>query len=254
MRFLKKLFTVIRTLLKINLFKTVYFNLKKLPLNKALKLPIHFYGKVDFVNLQGEFVINKETVNFGMIVFGGKHEMVISSNVATRIYNSGKIVFDGEAMFARGINIMVWNYGELLFGSNFSLGSLSRIICFRKITFKENVLISWEVQIVDTDFHFIVSDDKIKDNCGEVFIDRNVWIGSRSSILKKTFLPINSIVGSDSLCSGNYLEKYGDSILLAGVPAKMIRNNVSYLREKKMEMELLHYFNSNRNQEKKWQS
>lgn len=249
----KLLLNVTKTLLKINLFKTVYFNFKTLPFRKALKLPIHFYGKVEFVYLKGAFIIDKEKVNFGMIVFGAKHEVVISSNVPTRIYNSGKITFDGEAMFARGINIMVWDYGELSFGSNFSLGSLSRIICFRKIAFGNNVLISWEVQIVDTDFHFVISNDKIKDNCGEVSIAENVWIGSRSSILKRTILPKNSIVGSDSLCSGNYLEKYGDSILLVGVPAQMIKGNVAYLREKKKEMDLFHYFNSNRNQEKNWQ-
>lgn len=245
---------VLKIFLKINFFKTLYFNFKVFPFNKAIKLPVHFYGKTEFANLKGVFIIDRETIKFGMIVFGGKHEVVVSSNVPTRIYNTGKITFKGEAKFARGINIMVWKNGELSFGTNFSIGSLSRIICFRKIHFHDNVLISWEVQVFDTDFHFIVSDDIISDNTGEVLVFENVWIGSRCSILKSTILPKNSIVGSNSLCSGNYLEKYGESVLLAGLPAKMLKNNVFYLKDKKEEMKLLEYFNKNRNSTISWKN
>jgi acetyltransferase-like isoleucine patch superfamily enzyme len=240
--------------MKTNTLKTIYFNFKVLPFTQAIKFPIHIYGKVEFANIRGNFIIASDSIKFGMIVFGGKHEIVISSNIPTRIYNTGKIIFNGEAKFARGINIMVWKNGELIIGNNFSLGSLSRIICFRKIRIGNNVLMSWEVQIVDTDFHFIVLDDIVSDNCGEVLISDNVWIGSRCSVLKKTILPENTIVGSDSLCSGNYLEKYGDSILLVGSPAKMLKKNISYLKDKKKEMELLNYFNLNKNQKIKCQN
>jgi len=215
---------------------------------------MHFYGKVEFTDLSGLFIIQCENIKFGMIVFGGKHEVVISSNVSTRIYNSGKIVFNGTAVFARGINVVVWKYGELHIGSNFSIGSLSKIICFRKIIFENNVLVSWEVQIFDTDFHFIIADQIISDNCGGVLISENVWLGSRCTILKNSVIPKNSIVGSDSLCTGNYLKKYGESILLVGVPAKLLKNNISYLNDKTKEMELFKYFNSNRNQHQVWKN
>lgn len=252
--YIKIFFNVLKIMFKINLVKTLYFNFKVLPFKQAIKFPIHFYGKVEFVNLKGNFIINNETLKFGMIIFGGKHEMVISSNVPTRIFNSGTIIFNGHSKFGRGINIMVWKYGNLTFGNNFSIGSLSRIICFRSVTFHKNVLISWEVQIVDTDFHYIISNDVIDDNCGEVEIFDDVWIGSRCSILKKTILPKNSIIGSNSLCSGNYFEKYGDSIILVGLPAKMIKKNVSYLKDKRKEMELFEYFNSNKNQKIQWKN
>jgi acetyltransferase-like isoleucine patch superfamily enzyme len=250
MGFFKILFNVIKILFRINLFKTLYFNFKVLPFEKAIKLPIHFYGKVELVNLKGKFSINKEKVNFGMIVFGGKHEIVISSNVATRIYNSGSIVFDGDARFARGINIMVWDNGILSVGTNFSIGSLSRIICFRKISFGNDVLISWETQIVDTDFHFIISKgNQVNDSSGEVYINDAVWIGSRATILKNTILPNNAIVAAQSLCSGNYSEKYGSGILLAGIPAKLLRSEVEYLKNKKKELELFQYFSAHHNDE-----
>lgn len=253
-RFLIILINVIKLSFKLNLWSTIYFNLKVLPLSQALKFPFHFYGKTDFVNLSGKFEILAENIHFGMIVFGGKHEVVISSNVPTRIYNSGKIEFYGDTLFARGINLMVWNNGNLSFGSNFSLGSLSRIVCFRKISFGNNVLISWECQFFDTDFHFIIDNgNKIKDNCKEVLIENGVWIGARSSILKSTILSQNTIVGANSLCSGNYKEKYGNGVLIAGVPAILLKNEVSYLIDKKHEQELFQHFSKNQNQDIIWE-
>jgi acetyltransferase-like isoleucine patch superfamily enzyme len=253
-RLIKIGFNVFKILFKINLWKTFYFNFKNLPFKQAIKLPFHFHGKVELENLQGKIILDVERVSFGMIVFGGKHEVVISSNVPTRIHNSGKIVFKGEAKFARGINLMVWKNGSLEFGKNFSIGSLSRIICFREIIFKNNVLISWESQFFDTDFHFINYDDIIKDNCGNLSIEDNVWIGSRVTILKNTTIPIKSIVASNAVCSGDYKTRYGQSLLLAGVPAKMIKSGVSYIMDKKYEMELFDYFNLNKNESIKCQS
>lgn len=247
-RLIKIGLNVLKILFKINLRKTLYFNFKNLPFKQAIRLPFHFYGKVELENLDGEIILDIERISFGMIIFGGKHEVVISPNVPTRIYNSGKIIFRGEAKFARGINLMVWKKGNLQFGKNFSIGSLSRIICFREITFKNNVLISWESQFFDTDFHFIKYDDVVKDNCGKLLIEDNVWIGSRVTILKNTVIPYKTIIASNALCSGNYKQDSEKSLLLAGVPAKVIKYGVSYIMDKKYEMELFDYFNSNKNQ------
>ena len=67
-------------------------------------------------------------------------------------------------------------------------------------------------------------------------------------------MPKNAIVGAELLCSGNYLEKYGESILLVGVPAKLLKSNISYLKDKRKEMELFNYFNANRNQKQLWKN
>ena len=244
---------VIQLAFKSNLWSTIYFNFKVLPFNQAIKFPFHFYGKTDFVNLSGKFEIQTKEIHFGMIVFGGKHEVVVSSNVPTRIYNSGTIICRSNAIFARGINLMVWNDGTLEFGNHFSIGSLSNIICFRKISFGNHVLISWECQFFDTDFHFIVQNENtVKDNCGEVTIEDATWIGARATILKNTILAKKTIVGANSVCSGNYKEKHGEGILIAGVPAKFIKGEVAYLTNKKRELELFDYFSKHQNQEIHW--
>ncbi len=255
MRYLKIASNVFRTVLKLNVFKTLYFNFKVLPFYKAIRLPFHFYGKVIFENLTGKFTITTPTVHFGMIVFGVKDEIAIALTMPTQIYNSGTIEFNGNALFERGIKIMVWNDATLIFGKTFSLGSLSRIIVFRRMRFGNEVLISWECQFFDSDFHFIkTNENKIKDNCGDVNIEDGVWIGTRATVLKNTVLPKNTIVGANSLCSGNYSEKYGEGILLSGIPAKLAKKDIEYLKDKKQELELFQYFKNHQNSEINWKN
>lgn len=249
---LKIFWFVFKTSLRLNLIQTLYFNFKVLPFRQAMKLPVHFYGKVDFAKLTGQFSIASE-IHFGMIVFGGKHEVVITSNVPTRIYNSGLIVFEGRATFARGVSIMVWDNGSLHLGQNLQVGSLCRMIIFKRMQFKPDVLISWECQFFDTDFHFIQSaDNTIEDNCAAVSIGESSWFGARSTVLKGTTVAANSIVAANALCSGNYEEKYQGSVLLAGIPAKAIRHDVRYVKDKRKEIELFKHFASNPNITVNW--
>lgn len=244
---LKILWFVFVTSLRLNLIKTLYFNFKVLPLRQAVKLPVHFYGKVDFANLSGRFTIDS-SIHFGMVVFGGQHEVVITSNLPTRIYNSGTITFENRAVFARGINIMVWDNGNLHFGNNLQMGSLCRIIVFKNMRFKPDVLVSWECQFFDTDFHFIETADKqIEDNCAAVLIGESTWIGARATILKGTTIVKDSIIAANALCSGNYEKKYNGSVLLAGVPAKAIKHDVRYVKDKNREIELFKHFANDQN-------
>jgi len=224
-----------------------------LPFHQAIKFPFHFFGKTDFANLTGAFIIQSKELHFGMIVFGGKHEVVITSDLPTRIYNTGTIIFKDHATFARGINLMVWKNGILTFGNHFNIGSMSRIICFRKIHFGDDVLISWKCEFFDTDFHFIHENDTtVKDNCGDVYIEDATWIGARATILKNTTIAKKTIVGAGSICAGNYKEKFGEGVLIAGNPAKLLKNNVAYIMDKKKELELFAFFSKNQNQKITW--
>lgn len=248
MSFIRRLIIIFSTLIKINILKSVYFNFKVLPYKQAVKLPFHFYGKTDLDDISGEFVILNSKLYFGMISFGGKHEIAVKSNKPNRIYNKGKIVFNGSGKFGMGNNVVVLENGILTIGYNFAIGSETKIICFRNISLGNNILVSWECQFFDSDFHFIkLKDNLIKDNCGELIIEDNVWVGSKVTLLKNTYLSKSSIIGSNSVCSGNYKEKHGDSILLAGIPAVFLKKDVSYVVDKSIERKLRNHFKINQN-------
>jgi acetyltransferase-like isoleucine patch superfamily enzyme len=204
-----------------------------LPLKHAFKLPFHFYGKTSFDILTGEVRILSDNLNFGMISFGNNHEIVISSQKKTRLLIKGSIFFYGSAKFGQGLEIVVWSKGILKIGNEVSMGSKSHIVCFREIEIEEKCLVSWNFNLYDSDFHFIRDDKtaKVSDNCSKVFIGKYSWIGSHVTILKGTQIPEFTIIGSNSLCTGNYIRKIKSNSIIAGNPAMLIKDQVSFVHD-----------------------
>jgi acetyltransferase-like isoleucine patch superfamily enzyme len=234
---LKKVFNVIKELTKVNLIKTIYFNYSSFPFYIASRLPILFYGKVKFKDLSGKVNIDSTIVKFGIIKFGGSHEIVVSSNSPTELLIKGNITFTGSATFGQGTKIVIWENGNLICRNNFSLGSNSHIVSFRRIEFGSNVLISWNCNFYDTDFHFIknASTNEVADNCKEVSIGSNTWIGSHVTVLKGTKLPNEIVIGSNSVCSSDYSLKINSKSIIAGNPAKLIKEDFVYILDKREE-------------------
>ncbi|WP_297830180.1 acyltransferase [uncultured Rikenella sp.] len=112
-------------------------------------------------------------------------------------------------------------------GDNFAVHTSIKIICFNNIIFGKNVLIGWEVFIMDTAFHSIV-DKKTGEDVGEVsapiIIGDNCWIGSKVDILKGARLPNNCIVGFGSLLTKDY--GFPEYCVVAGNPPKVIKMGV----------------------------
>ncbi len=88
-----------------------------------------------------------------------------------------------------------------------------------------HVIISWECQIFDTNFHYM--EDKFGDiyrKDGEIFIGNNVWIANRVTIAKGAKIPNDSIIASNSLVNKDLSDTV--SGLYAGCPAKLVKENV----------------------------
>ncbi|MBR2669802.1 MAG: transferase [Solobacterium sp.] len=63
----------------------------------------------------------------------------------------------------------------------------------------------------------------------DIVINNHVWIGMRSLILKGTLIKNNCVVGAGSICNKDY-EK--DNCMIAGNPAKIIKENVNWSRDR----------------------
>lgn len=76
----------------------------------------------------------------------------------------------------------------------------STIVCRKKITLSDDCLISWDVLIMDTDFHKIYDNSqcRVNDDC-EIIIGKHCWIGCRSLVLKGSTIPNNSIIAAGSI-------------------------------------------------------
>ena len=241
---LKRLAGYCKLLWKLNITKTIYFNLKVFPFHIARKIPVYFFGAVQFPKLSGKVTIDGTVIKSGMVQFGSKEENIIASNEPTRILVEGELVLKGENVFAMATQLLVWVNGKLTIGRHSSIGSFSKIVAFRSILLGNNFLASWECQIFDTDFHFIehIETGVIADANGSIIVGDNVWLGSRVTVLKNTQLPDNCIVALGSLCNKDYATNSPAGSLIGGVPAKLIKHGIRYINNKKLELKLFHHF------------
>jgi acetyltransferase-like isoleucine patch superfamily enzyme len=106
-------------------------------------------------------------------------------------------------------------------GSFFMDGS--SIICSDTITVGAGCAISWGVFILDTDIHRISQDDDSSPSA-PVSIGRNCWIGVNAMVLKGTQLGDGSVVAAGAVVTRETPQRS----LVAGVPARVIRENVSW--------------------------
>ena len=132
--------------------------------------------------------------------------------------------FKGSARIGHGSKIGV--VGELVLGDNFRITAESAIVAHKKVVIGANVLVSWDVLIMDTDMHHIHAQDGSCINApSEVNIGNRVWIGCRSLILKGVTLPEGIIVAASTTVtrSVNCL-----NAIIGGNPARIIRENITW--------------------------
>lgn len=98
-----------------------------------------------------------------------------------------------------------------------------------KILIGEDCMLSHGIQIRSTDSHSIVDLDGVRINPAKnVVIGSHCWIGLQSILLKGTVLEPHCVVGAGSVCS----KRYGKAnCILAGNPAKIVRENIDWDRE-----------------------
>lgn len=206
------------------LHKSIFINFKYLKFKDAIKLPILVSNRTKFLKLNGQIIIN-EPIKTGMIQIGltgsGTH-----SYYPTILEINGKIVFENRVRIGGGCNIVTVNNSSILkFGDNVSITGGSTIISREYIELGKNTLISWDTQIMDTDFHNIYIEDKLINDDEQIIIGEHVWIGSRCNILKGSRIGCNNIIASGSNITSNIK---GENQIITGTPIKVLKKDISW--------------------------
>ena len=111
-------------------------------------------------------------------------------------------------------------------GASFACGSgyfncHCRVACFKQISVGNNVIISEDVVIRDSDNHVLDGDKPMSD---PIVIGNGVWIGMRAIILKGVNIGDGAVVAAGAVVTHEVPARS----LVAGVPARVIRENVSW--------------------------
>lgn len=198
----KQIFFMLRKLIlllaRINILKTIHLNLRYFKLSDALKLPILVYPNTKIEKAQGKIVC-KCPIKTGLISVG-KHG--VGNRFRTIWIVSGRMQISGPVNFGSGTKISIGDDAKLILGSNVTVTGDSSIICKKQITIGTESIISWDVLIMDTDYHKISNiDGGIMNMPLPIKIGNHVWIACRVTVLKGSFIADNSIVACSSLIS-----------------------------------------------------
>ena len=211
----------------VNWTKTLYFNFKKFPFATAKKLPVFFYGKVKLTSITGEIEI-AAPIKRGMIGFGQDYEMNTVPKGTAEINVTGKLVFKGMLQFGKDYFIYVGKDGYCELGHMSSMASNAKLICIEKVVLGDYARFGSESQIIDTNFHQMidtVTGERYKIT-NAIHVGNYNYVGGRVSVMAGTQTPDYCTIASNSLCNKDYSHLEQNS-LLAGMPAKFIRNNIS---------------------------
>ena len=93
----------------------------------------------------------------------------------------------------------------MILGRDFIVTGRSVILCTNRITFGDECLLSWDLLIMDTDWHSVIStaDNRILNPSKPINVGNHVWIGCRSVILKGVSISDNVVVAANSVISRN---------------------------------------------------
>lgn len=220
-----KLKTTLETFFALNYIKTIYFNFHYLPFKQAIRFPFFLFN-VKLKNMGGTIVLDSENIKRGMIRLGRNNNSFFETTRNKLVWEMrGSCIFKGECTIGNNSAIVTGNKGSIEFGDNV-LGAFVRICSYKSITIGENTRFSWEIQIIDTDFHETINIETGEKSIPtkEIKIGKNNWIGNRVSIMKGTVTPDFCIVGASSLLNKKYdIPLYS---LIAGVPAKLIKTGL----------------------------
>ncbi|MCI5142112.1 MAG: acyltransferase [Candidatus Electrothrix sp. ATG1] len=156
----------------------------------------------------------------GRLLLGTRHKLGRFMPSEIKLHAGSELCVKGFMSINTGCSISVNPGGTLLLGSGFINDGVT-IDCTQRIQIGNDVAISKKVVIRDSDSHFI--DDRVSADAPVVIGDR-VWIGVNAIILKGVRIGNGSVVAAGAVVTKNMPA----SSLIAGVPASVIRENITW--------------------------
>lgn len=207
--------------------KSLYVCMRFFPLLQALRIPILVRYNTKLKSLSGSVKFNSGGVRTAMLTIGfGQVGIVDEKYERSIIQIGGKLILNGKVNLGTGSKLCVTKTGILTIGDNFINTAKTTIICDNKITIGNNVLVSWDTLIMDTDWHSVMNTitNETFSCVGEISIGNNVWLGCRAVVLKNSCIPDGCIVAANALVNKSFVTR---QTLLAGNPAKERKQNIT---------------------------
>ncbi|MEO9892794.1 acyltransferase [Aurantibacter sp.] len=194
---------------------------------KGTNNKLNINNSARFVNSSIIINGNNNTINIGADSFFKNVEIFISGN-------SNRIDIEKLVSFNKGGSLWVEDeHCKITIGmeSTFENAHIAATESNSKITIGSDCMFAYDIDVRTGDSHAILDNStKKRINAAQnVNIEDHVWIGAHVSILKGAYIASNSIVATRSVVTKKFEQR---NILLAGIPAVAIKDNIIWTRER----------------------
>jgi acetyltransferase-like isoleucine patch superfamily enzyme len=138
-----------------------------------------------------------------------------------RLRESSLMKTGGDVWLGAGVRCVLAPAARLSIGADTFITADSLVLCGESVTIGSGCAISWQVQIMDWDFHQI---DETVASKAPVTIGDHVWIGARATVLKGVTIGDGAVVGAGSIVTRDVPPR----AVIAGNPARVLREQVDW--------------------------
>jgi acetyltransferase-like isoleucine patch superfamily enzyme len=135
-----------------------------------------------------------------------------------RVRRGASLHCEGIVSLQRGIRIVV-DSGRLTIGNETNINGLgTKVLVAQAVTIGAGCTFSWDVQILDNDFHTMTVGGVEQPSAAPVVIGDRVWVGTRAIILKGVTIGDGAVVAAGAVVT----KDVPAGAVAAGVPAKVV--------------------------------
>ncbi len=233
--------------MRLNLIKTLYFNIRMFPLGLALRFPVFLYGRVSLQSLNGKITL-PENVDTGMIRIGYRWlDLFPSSFSPSQINVKGQIIFKGRCVISGGCVLNVQSPSAVLqIGDEVTIGAGTFVKSLDSIVIGNRTSITGNCTIMNSNMHYVknIEAGTIARPWGKIIIGSGCWINSGSVVTKGAVIPDYSISSRNAFISKDY-SSFGTNCFLVGSPAIVKKTKVQRIFSLDLEKQFSKYFREN---------
>lgn len=140
-----------------------------------------------------------------------------SDTSVIRVREGAELACEGIVSLQRGVRVVV-DGGRLSIGHATNVNGLSKILVAESVSIGAECTFSWDVQILDNDFHTMTLNGVEKPSKAPIVIGNRVWVGTGAIILKGVSIGDGAVVAAGAVVTRDVPA----GSIVAGSPAKVV--------------------------------
>ncbi len=206
--------------------RSIIFCFRYLTFRQAIHVPIIVCNPIK-TNIKGEIILDYDMEHEKVVIAGGGSFGLQEFVTGLLIEKKAKLILHGGVFISEGTVIRIDSGGLVEIGEKSYINKNNYLRSANTIKIGSDVVIGWNNTFNTTDGHIITVEGHKSKPDGDILIGNHCWITTYCTIGKNVVLADNTIVAQKSLV----LSSFGESnCLLGGIPAKILKNKVNWIR------------------------